>query len=265
MMRSKWISIRRLKIHEFHRTISYVRAAGKSWQDIFLRLGEMQEEATNRLLRTLSSAIVTYLLINSLGSGNLISITFSTVTASVPISYVAAVGAISLFLACQQLQTVLMIIGIRGSESSRPKLPGFSANMYGLFNGQDELALSVPVLVNTYLKERIPVSGFLAISSLIVYASLLLPLMAFSAFLISWQAHIITSATAPKIEIAAAALGIFVVLQSYLYLLLFNIPLPVKKNVFGIRWGVLSTLHPLGKHPQIKKWIDEAEKDRKQG
>lgn len=263
-MRTKWISIRRLKIHEFHRTVGYVRATGKSWQDIFLRLGEMQEEATNRFLKTLSSLFVTYLLINSLGSGNLISITVSTVTASVPVSYVAAVGAISFFLACQQLQTVMMIIGIRSSESARPKLPGFSANMYGFFNGQDELALSVPVLVNTYLKERIPVSSFLSISSLIVYASLLLPLMAFSAFLISWQVHVIEGGTAPKIEIFAAAIGIFVVFQSYLYLILLNLPFPMKKNVFGIRWGVLSIMCPLGKHPQIEKWLDEAEKDREQ-
>lgn len=88
--------------------------------------------------------------------------------------------------------------------------------------------------------------------------------MAFSAFLISWQVHIIASGTAPKIEIAAAAVGIFVVLQSYLYLLLFNVPLPMKKNVFGIRWGALSNLYPLGMHPQIKKWIGESNKGRKQ-
>lgn len=150
-MRSKWISIRRLKTHEFHRTISYERALGKSWKDIFLRLGEMQAEATNRLLRTLSSLIVTYLLVNSLGSGSLISITFSSVTASVPISYVAAMGAIGLFVACLQLQTVAMIVIIRGTESARPKLPGFSSAMYGLLHGQDELALSAPVLLNVHL------------------------------------------------------------------------------------------------------------------
>jgi hypothetical protein len=260
--RSKWISIRSLKIHEFHRTIRYLRRAGKSWHDIFLRLGEMQAEATHRFLKTLSSVLVTYLLIQSLGKGTLVSFTFSSVTASVPVAYVAAVGAVSLFLAFQQLQSVLMIIAIRGSESARPRLPGFSSNMYGLFHGQDELALSVPVLVNSFMKERIPNSALLSILSMIVYFSFLLPLFAFSMFLVSWQMHVIYNGSAPKIEIAAALLGIFVVAQTYFYVFIFNFPFPMKKNVSGIRWGFLSTLHPLGRHPQIKKWIEDTRNNK---
>lgn len=262
MMRNKWVSIRRLKVHEFHRTIRYLRRAGKSWHDIFLRLGEMQEEATHRFLRALSSVLITYLLIQSLGNGNLVSFTFSSVTASVPVAYVAAAGAISLFLAFQQLQSVMMIIGIRGSESARPRLPGFSSNMYGLFHGQDELALSVPVLVNSFMKERIPNSSVLSILSLIVYFSILLPLIAFSMFLVSWQMHVINSGTAPRMEIAAAALGIFIVVQSYLYVIVFNLPFPMKKNVFGIRWGFLSTLHPIGRHPQMKRWLEDTRNNK---
>lgn len=254
-MRNKWVSIRTLKVHEFHRSIRYLRRVGKSWHEIFLRLGEMQEEATQRFLRTLSTVLVTYLLIQSLGNGSVVSFTFSSITASVPVAYVAAVGATGLFLAFQQLQSVSMIMAIRSSESARPRLPGFSSNMYGLFHGQDELALSVPVLVNSFMKERIPISTLLTISSLIVYFSILLPLIAYSIFLVPWQMQVIKSGSAPKIEIAAAALGIFIVLQSYIYVLLFNTPFPLKKNKFGIRWGFLSTLHPLGGHPQVKEWL----------
>ncbi len=259
-MRRKWVSLRTLKVHEFHRTLRHLRHIGRTWHDIYIRLGEMQQEATNRFLKSLSTLLVIYLLLQSLGKGSTVSLNLLQVTASIPIAYVATVGAISLFIVIQQLQSVIMIIGIRSAESTRMRLPGFSANMYGLYNGQDEMALAVPVVVNRHVREIAPISSLLSITTMIVYLSMLMPIIAYSAFLLSWQIHIFGLAGIPWIERAAAIVGIFAIFQSYAFVLLFNIPFPVTKNTFSIRWGILYGLHPFGSHPRSKLWLDDPKK-----
>ncbi len=258
--RRKWVSIRRLKVHEFHRTLRHLKHTGRTWHDIYIRLGEMQQEAANSFLKSLSSLLVIYLLLQSLGKGSTVSLTMLQVTASIPIAYVATVGAISLFIVVQKLQAVIMIMGIRNSESVRMNLPGFSANMYGLFNGQDEMALAVPVVVNRYIREVVPISSLLSFTTMLVYLSTVLPIVAYSAFLLSWQIHIVRLEGIPKIELVSAIVGIFAILQSFIFVLLFNLPFPVKKNTFSIRWGILHGLYPFGAHPRSKLWLDDPNK-----
>lgn len=259
-MRSKWISLRRLKTHEFYRTLRHLRSVGATWHDIYTRLGVMQHEATSRFIKSLSTLLVVFLLLQSLGKGSNVTITILQVTASIPIAYVAMVGAVSLFITLSHLQTAIMLIFIRSAESVRMKLPGFSANMYGLYNGQDEMALVVPTHVNRHFKEIIPVSAFLTFTTMALYLSMLLPIFAYSTFLLSWQVHLVALDGVSWAERVAALVGIFAVVQSFLFLLFFNIPLPLKKDDESIRWGILYRLHPFGSHPKIPDWIGESKK-----
>jgi hypothetical protein len=260
VMRNKWISLRRLKIHEFHRTLRHIRRIETSWHDIYIGLGKMQLEATNRFIKSLSSLLAIYLLLQSLGKGSVVSLTLLQITASVPIAYVTMVGAIMLFVVLWYLQSVMMIIAIRSAESVRIKLPGFSANMYGMLNGQDEMALVVPVILNRHLKGVVPISSFLTYNFTILFLSMLLPIVAYAGYLLSWQINLIRLNDIIWIEKIAAVIGMFVVAQSFFFALLFNIPLPLRKNTFSIRWGVLYQSHPFGAHPKIHKWLGESEK-----
>lgn len=256
-MRVLWISIRRLKIHEFFQTLNYIRGTGKTWHDIYLRLGELQSEATARFLRQASALLIMYFLLNALGDENLVSITIKDVTASIPIVYVSATSSLILFVTAQSLQSLLTLISIRTKEATKMKLPRFSSNAYGLFHGQDEMALAVPVILNNFFRERLPTSKILSAMTLFVYFFFFLPLLAMWYFLIQIQITFIFSESSGIFNKVVALSGVLICVSTALYIALFNLPLPMKKRRFGIRWGFLSFLYPTGGHPRIHEWLED--------
>jgi len=258
----KWVSIRRLKIQEFFLTLRYIKDGGASWHDIYLRLGEIQEKTSKAFLKSLSPLLISYLLLVSLSDDRTISITFQSITASIPTSFATLVSSLAVFVSFQQLQSAVMMISIRSTESARLRLYRFSANAYGLYHGQDDMALSVPVLQNFFLKEKLPISKLLSSMMLLTYSLILVPMMAFYIYLLNLQIDIVLTSEAPLLEHIAATLGVMTLVFAAIFIILFNIPLPFAKNKFGIRWGFLCNLYPMSRHPQLGIWLEESEDNK---
>lgn len=258
MSETIYVSLRKLKTHEFKRTLRYLQRAGKTWHEAYIRLGEMQQEATKRLTKTGSAILILYLILSSLREGTLVSITFQNITASVPAAYLLAVSSIWIFVFMQQSLIVWMLIEIRAFVSVQPRLPGFSASMHGFIYGQDEMSLVLPLFSNHFLREKLPVSGALGILSLVVYSALLIPVLAFSLYVSHFQISLLLTESIPFLEKSAAVLGLLTLVSCAVFLFLFNIPMPMRKDIYSIRFRVLIWLSPLGRHPQTIKWLSES-------
>lgn len=256
-MKTYWVSIRRLKIHEFCGTLRHIKNQGLTWHDIYTRLGELQTAATRRIVKQSSSLLVLYLAISSLSDGLHLRITVAGITASIPTSMAAVVASFSLFVLTQHIISFLMLTLIRSSESSRIKLRGFSANSYGLFYGQDEFALVVPIIQNIFFRDILNASRYLTMILAIVYVIVLVPYVALWGYLFDIQVSALSKIEASPLDIVAAISGIMALLVIALYDVIFNTPLPMRKEKNYVRWAFLSTLYPGAIHPRSKEWLEE--------
>ncbi|WP_317959502.1 hypothetical protein [Phaeobacter inhibens] len=259
-MDTKWISIKKLKEHEFHTTLRHIRASGENWHSSIIRLSEILHEAITRAMKLASSLFVIYLVLTAFGDENTVSVTVSGVTASLPTGYVTVAASLILFIAIQHLQTCAMLISTLSNESLRVRLRGFNSGLYKLYHGKDEMALVTPVVLNQFLSPKLPTTKILNFLTQLVYFSALFPFLGMWTFLFKLQLKIVLSGEIPSIHHAAACFGAFTLAAAAVFVVLFNTPLPMKKNAYGIRWGLLSTLHPVGQHPMLARWFDEGNK-----
>jgi hypothetical protein len=151
-----------------------------------------------------------------------------------------------------------MLILIRSAESTRLKLPRFSADMYGQYYGEDNMSLTVPIFASNFFREIIPVSAALTLVSLLVYLVAAAPIVAFAAYLSEIQFELIRTPSLGVLEKVSVLAGLFIIASSAAFVILFNIPLPMQKNSFRIRWGVLSRLYPIGMHPRMLVWLERS-------
>lgn len=258
MKTARWISLSQFKRHEFHRTLRHLKLGGKSWHEIYIRLGEIQAEYINAFLRSCLRILICYIVLNTLGKGDAVSVSFEGLTASVPVPYYTFIASLLFFVTMTQLQTVWMVITMRSREGVKMRLPGFYFGMYGLYYGQDSAALTTPIVLSNFFSERIGVAKIIVFLSTTVYVSCIIPLFAFSVYIFSWQIKILESGNTSTLGYVATCAGIFALATSFIFLLGFNIPLPVKKNKEGIRWGVLIRHHGVGSHPLLEKWLNES-------
>ncbi|MDX8353700.1 hypothetical protein [Cognatiyoonia sp. IB215182] len=256
-MKKTWVSLRSIKQHEFRTTLRYIKVAGATWHDIYIQLGKLQTEAISKLIKGCTGIFVYYLLLSSLGDASNVSISVQGITASVPTAFVTVVASVGFFFIILQMQSALMIVLLRAHEGARLSLRGFSMGAYGLYNGQDEMELSTPLIRYGSFKEVLPASGTLIVLYLIVLASLLVPLAGLWVYLLDLQMIIARSDIVHGVYRLVAVFGVFVLIASAIYTVIFNIPLPIKKNSFSIRWGFLTRLHPPGRHPRLEAWLEE--------
>ncbi len=136
-------------------------------------------------------------------------------------------------------------------------LPGFSVEVLRLLKDQSDFALGIPLFLNSFIKERFPISGMLTLALMIVVFSLLIPLVVFGGYVFLEQVNIVLSENFFLLERASCAFGAISLLFSFLYVVIFHTPLPTRKNIKSIRWGVLHYLAPLDGHPRVKEWLDD--------
>lgn len=152
MARTVWVSLRKIKLHEVHTTLRYVRKHGEKWSDIFLRFGELQADATQKLIKTGSALVLYYLLLVSISDPYTVSVSFQSVEASIPTAFLTLIASVTFYFFLLQFQSLLMILGLRTKESGKIPLRGFSSNAYGFLFGQDEMALVTPVHANQFFE-----------------------------------------------------------------------------------------------------------------
>lgn len=262
-MRNIWVSLASLKEHEFRCTLRYLKTTGLTWSDIYLRLGEIEKESWRSVAKTGTPLVAGFLILSSLGKDGLASITLFGYTASIPLAYLVALLAINFHFLLLYINSALSIIFIRTNEANRLKLRRFSAQSYGFFKGQDEMALVVPVVVTNFLSDRFRIVAMMEIATVFIILLIAMPLIGYAGFLLSWQYELAFEAPRNFLEGFTALLGLIATLIAVIYCILFRVPIPMAKDTFGIRWGFLVSLYFMGQHPRVAQWISEAEHQRK--
>ncbi len=148
-----------------------------------------------------------------------------------------------------------MIVTFRSREGNRLKLRNFSPQAYGMYHGQDEIAISVPISNNRFFKDNLRISAALTALLMMSYLMLIFPVFAALVYLLNFQIDLIFCGCNKFYSYFPAIFGLFIIIFSGLYVIFFNIPIPMSKNRYNIRWGFLAPIMSRGIHPRATEWL----------
>lgn len=249
------VSIKKLKCHEFHTTIRKLHRDNNTWIGRFEILSGIETRATKQFIQMFAQNVVAYLILTSLRTGNILQIKVFSFEASIPAPYFMAASSFLLLFTAISLCHLSAAMSLKAAESGKLLLPGFSESIYNLIvRKEDDLSLGLTMFSSYFIKEAIPISSFLAFGILVGIFSMVLPLCAFGYYLFSQQFDIALNSDILLIERVTSFSGIVLCIFCMLYVLLFHIPLPCKKNAKSIRWNFLYLLPLDGSHPQVDRW-----------
>jgi len=256
----KCISIKRLKMHEYHTTLRRMHPDERQWFKAYMTLNDFEKKSIQQIGKISTQLFLLYLTITSLRSGNNLSLSIFKIEASIPIAYALATASLMFFILATAVNHLSVVMSIRIRHGTKMKIPGFSAEVFRFLTNQNDNALGIPIFINSYIKHWLPVPTILGLSLLGVVSSISIPFFVFAGYVFNEQLSIAFDPTLPLAERASSGLGAIALVLSGLYVLLFHIPLPTKKDSFAIRWGVLYYLAPTGDHPRVKEWLKESDK-----
>ena len=258
MKQIKFISIKRLKIHEFDTTFRLLYPHGENWFKKRELISEIEAKAIKSFITVCAQILMSYLVVSSLTTGSLVSVTLFGSTASIPLAYALGVSSFIFVVAALQLNHLSAAISMKTRSAAKFLLHGFNVGAYDLSKGRDDNALGIPVFSIGFLKEAIPILtllGYLFIASLFVA---ILPILAYGAYLYFNQLELLVDKQLPLLERATSIVGILLLITSALSVVLFHLPIPFRKDTFSIRWGFLVRLHPLGPTTEsVRRWLEE--------
>ena len=255
MAKPKCISLKALKLHEFWTTLRYMNKDGQSWVAKTELCNEIQEKAIKSFLKAAGQLLIAYLAATSLRNGDNISLTIADFEAAVPAAYFLFVSSSILFATALAFNHLSTAITLKSSLAGKITLSGFSANAYDVIHLRSENALGLPVFTNNFIKERLPISGAMSAVFLMMVFVLLMPIGASGYYVFAELLQLGQNAQIPLVERATAIAGVVATVIAGLSVLLFHVPLPVKKDTGSIRWLFLYRLPP---HPsdqeKFRRW-----------
>lgn len=234
----------------------------ESWTAAYKRIGELESESIPRFAKQASSALLIFLLLSTFGTEDRVSVTIGGVTASISAAFVTLYGSIALFFTAMALQHHAIIVATKSRLGTRMSLHGFSINAYATIEKIDAISMAVPLSTNLFFDQKLPISRLLILLTSACLTLLLVPLVSFGYYLFNLQIDIAASPSIAAIYRISAGAGVFTILATFLYLLLFNLPIPTTKNIRHVRWGFLYRASLMFPHPHINKWLRDAESDR---
>ncbi|TCO68304.1 hypothetical protein [Rhodovulum euryhalinum] len=256
-MRTKWISIKKLKAHEFNTTLRKLHRGENTWARRFEILSALEENATQHFIKICGQILFAYLIVTSLRTENLLQIKIQDFEASVPVAFFLMVSSYIFLLASISFCHLSVAMSLKIGEVGRFLLPGFSTNVYSLLKGKkDDISLGLSEYQNPFISERLPVSRILSMAILLCILGSLIPLGAFGFFILQQQTILLLSDNINAVERTSAAFWCLLTSLSFVYVTVFHTPLPVKKNKRQIRWNFLWYL-PNGVHPRIDSWLKD--------
>lgn len=181
-MKSKCVSIKRLKIHEFNTTIRLMSKEDDSWPKRSAIYSSIQEKAIKHFLNGVGKLLVAYMIATSLRDGNFISLKISNFEASLPASYYLFAVSIVLLFTSVAFNHLSCALTLKSMLAGKVLLSGVSANMYDLQHDRSENSLGIATYSNGFLKEVFPVSGFLTILITFGVIAVLIPIAALGVF-----------------------------------------------------------------------------------
>lgn len=257
MRRYWWISIRRLKAHEFNRTLRLIKQAGSSWLEVRESLDRSQKNSAKGATKLFSSALVLCAILNSFGTPDNVSLTIQNFTTLVPSGLVTLSASTALLFFTLQLQNTLMIMSIRATDGARIRYHGFSVDAYDEYHKGEGFGLSIPVLYPGFLKPKIPIPNIILFFICAVFLFGLIPLCALAYFLAAFQMDILQNAAFDLINWFPALCGLITVAIAIGYLVLFNLPIPMMKSRTQIRFGFLYRISRTFPHPRADLWLKD--------
>lgn len=254
-MKTKWISIRRLKEHEFETTFRRLHPNNKEvWMQKLELLCEQENRANGQLTKILGQLLIAYLILTSLRTGHDVSITVFQITASVPVAYFLPIVSFLFIVAVIAFNHFTVAMSLRIRHGNRVILPGFSTEVLRQIKGHSDGAFGIPVFLNSFVKEKIPFSSFFGYALVGIILALLIPFLMFGMSILHEQWLIALDSSYKPMERASCAFGAVAISFSFFYAAIFNIPLPTRKNLSAIRWGFLAKLYAHRKHPRAREW-----------
>lgn len=258
MRRTLWISLKRLKIHEFDTTLRRLGPPENTWVRKFEILQELESDAIKTALKTFGTLLLSYLMLTSLKSEGTLSFTIQTFTASVPLSYflasVSLLFLVSILIFCH----LSVAMSMKAKQSGKKLVSGFSSSVFGLISGRkDDSSLGIPMSSNYFIKEMMPVSGFLSTIALLCILISVVPIFAYG-ILIGIEAYSLAlTEDLSVLDRLVAFISMLVISFSIIYFVLFHVPLPTRKNTEQLRWSFLWPLRNDHLHPMADRWLDK--------
>ncbi|MFV2053586.1 hypothetical protein [Aliiroseovarius sp. YM-037] len=240
------ISIKRLKIHELEATLRYLHKDDQVWTRKSAIYGEIQDKAIKSFVVFLGKIVIAYLIATSLRNGNELALKVSNFEASVPAAFFLFAVSLLLLISAMAFNHLSAAMTLKNSLATKIKLIGFSVNAYDLLQNRSDNALGVPVVINPFFREALPISSMLAHLLLIAMFTILVPIVAFGYYVFDELVMLGMNSQISAPERISAFAGAAITILSAMYVVLFHLPLPVIKNTKGIRWGFLYSLPP---HP----------------
>ena len=256
MRKIRWVSIRRLKIHEYYSTSRIVFKGVDSWPRRYEAFADLESRAIKQFVKVVSQILLAYLIVTTLRNGNNIILKMDFFEASVPAAFFFATCSLLFLFATMIFCQLSAAMSLKIREGAKIVVPGFSSSMYGMMIGKsDDLALGVPVVNNYFLKFVFPLGTIFGYVMLLGLAVSLLPLIAFGGFIAFEQYNFFLDFRLPVLERTAAGAGATIVAASFSYLCMYHLPLPTRKNLHLLRWGFLAKITS-GRHPRSDAWLN---------
>ncbi len=254
-MKTKWISLKRLKEHELFSTMRVLSGREVNFVDMYLVLLELERKASSAFLKTVGTFVLGFFLISALKDGSDLRLVIGGFSLSVPVAYSSAFMGLAFWVGCMQMIQWMAILSTRSRVGVRFRVAGFSAPMFALTRGFDDMALAIPILANGFLKSKLPIQTLGNVMLLVTIVGPSIALLAIAGFFVTEQFSLIVDGDTNLVEKFAAGFGAASIIGACVYTVAFFVPLPAKKNTFSIRWGFL---YPIASsRAAIDRWISE--------
>lgn len=251
-----WLSLARLRRHQMKANFRLLHPDDGSWMAGYDRLNLRKKETLARASKLLAATVsLTLIAVNFLSSPNSIVILLGNeiTVSTVAICYLAS---ILLFVAVHQMQTFYQLMRFSHTWSKRITLRQFDDVMYGFLSGVDNIAPSFPMTVSVYFRFGAlgQIMSYLVVAMILI---MLAPIAWTLLALCNLQLKAQFAQETSSVEATFAILGIFANLATITYVLLFNCPLPARKNTKLIRWIFLHDIPVSRDQSVIDRWLSK--------
>ncbi|WP_226780469.1 hypothetical protein [Oceaniglobus trochenteri] len=256
-MKNKCISIRRLKVHEFDTTLRKLNRESNTWTGRYEILLNLEKKATRQFIKIYGQIVLAYLIITSLRSGDTLKVKIQSFELDIPLSYFLATTGVLFLISAISLCHLSVALTLKAREGGRVLISGFSANIYGLLQGnENDASLGISMFSNYFIKEIMPVSTMFALAFFFAFIAMLIPFGAIGYYFLTIQLDLLFTPGVTAPQKFSMVFGGLSIILSFIYTFLFHIPLPVEKNKGLIRWIFLNHLSK-NRHPMADKWLKD--------
>ncbi|WP_425038227.1 hypothetical protein [Primorskyibacter sp. S187A] len=254
------ISLRRFKVAELRRSLRRSYDLVDDWDEVYLLLGKLERLSRLAFIKSFGSALTALLVFINFENGREVSVQLGEFEVSIRASFLLTFSSLCFFVGAMQLNNWSIFFATKNSYFPRPWQRDFSSNAFSALQEEDVMGMTAPMVLSSFWKPNHPIFSLASIAVTLTVLSLTLPPIAATIWMVMQHAAGISiGSTLSSLDMIAHGIGLLALFTTYLLILAFHFPLPIKKDRQGIRWGVLAPLAKDAGHPMKKKWLREEE------